>query len=246
MGGLGSSVGWVATSVLEDRLGWRGACLLWAGAHMLLGLPLVAWLAPAGPGRRPDHAVHPQSAIRWDRRMVQLAAVFVGAWFVSTCIGAHLPRLLARVGLTSEEAVRAAAMLGVAAVSARLLELVLLRRVSPILTARTAALLHPLGALGILAFGAAAAPAFVVAQGLGNGALGVAAGVLPLTVFGREHYGYRSALLYTPARFIQAAGPALYGLALDRSPAAALALSSGACVLAFAMTFGLAPERQPE
>jgi len=72
-----------------------------------------------------------------------------------------------------------------------------------------------------------------------NGLLAVASGVLPLHLFGRHNYGARQALMLTPARFVQAAAPALYGVVLDRSAGLALLVSSGVCLIMFAMTFGL-------
>ena len=76
-------------------------------------------------------------------------------------------------------------------------------------------------------------------QGAGDGLLAVASAVLPLHLFGRESYGARQALMLTPARFVQAAAPALYGVVLDRSAGLAMLLSSGVCLVIFAMTFGL-------
>ena len=85
-------------------------------------------------------------------------------------------------------------------------------------------------------------------QGAGNGMLTVAKGVLPLRLYGPAGYAYRSALLSRPAQFAQIGGPALYGLALERSGTLALVCSSALCLVMFAMTFGLSrhPERQPE
>ena len=76
----------------------------------------------------------------------------------------------------------------------------------------------------------------------------MAKGVLPLSLYGPANYGYRSALLATPARFAQVAGPVLYGLIIDRSAALAVVASSAVCLFMFAMTFGLSSARssQPE
>ena len=83
-------------------------------------------------------------------------------------------------------------------------------------------------------------------QGGGNGMITVAKGVLPLTLFGTANYGYRSALLSRPALVLQVAGPALYGVALAESATLALALSSGLCLVMFAMTFGLQTRPKPQ
>lgn len=241
IGGLGSSLGWLLTSAWLAQGDWRGACFGWAALHVGLCLPLVAWLAPA----RPPHAGPRLAAeVGWDGTMVRLAILFAGAWLVASCIGAHLPRLLGRLGVAPAAAVEVAAWLGVAAVGARLAELVLLRRASPLRLARLACLLHPAGALLLLGFGPVAAIAFVLGQGVGNGLLSVANGTLPLLLLGRRDYAVRCAMINTPAKLLQAAGPWLFQLVLAASPQAALALTSAICLVMLAATLGLrAPPR---
>ena len=87
--------------------------------------------------------------------------------------------------------------------------------------------MHPLGAAALLAGGAAWAPVFGVLHGAGNGILTIAKGTLPLVVFGPRGYGHRQGLLMVPARVAQAGAPWLFGVALDRWGAGALALSAG-------------------
>lgn len=45
--GFASTVGWPLTAWLESSMGWRGACLVWAGLHVVIGLPLRAMLPAA-------------------------------------------------------------------------------------------------------------------------------------------------------------------------------------------------------
>lgn len=244
LGGLGSTLGWPATLGLEHAVGWRGACLVWAGAHLFICLPLIFFAVPHVGARHRESAAG-AGPIRWDRQMVQLAALFAGAWMVSAYISAHLPRVLQGFGLTPAAAVGSASLLGVAAVSMRLAEYTVLRRLPPLITTRLATLLHPLGALSLLMLGGVAAPAFALAQGGGNGMLTVAKGALPLSLYGPDNYAFRSALLATPARFAQVLGPVMFGLILDRSAGLAVIASSAVCLFMFAMTFGLARAPQP-
>jgi len=237
LGGLGSTSGMALTLALEHALGWRGACVAWASIHLGVCLPITALIVPRAARRQRSQAR--PTGIAWDRTMAQLAGLFAGAWFVSACVAALLPRVLQGFGLTQAEAVGAASLVGVAAVSMRLLEFTLLRRLPPIVTTRVATLLHPLGAASLLAMGGAAAPLMALGQGAGNGVLTVAKGVLPLSLYGPANFGYRSALLATPARFAQVGGPLLYGLMVDRSAALAVGASSAVCLVMFAMTFGL-------
>jgi cyanate permease len=245
LGGLGSSLGWPITLWLEESFGWRGACLAWAGLHLCVCLPLTAWITPHARAVEPPVQAH-HEPVRWDRRMIQLAALFAGAWFVSACVSAHLPRLLAAFGLSPRAAVATASLVGLAAVTVRFLEFTVFRRFAPLMATRVATLMHPLGGAFVMAFGVAAAPALALGQGAGNGMLTVAKGVLPLSLYGPRNYAYRSALLSRPAQFAQIGGPALYGLAIDRSPQLALGLSSAICLVMFAMTWGLGSPAKPD
>lgn len=38
--GFASTVGWPLSTFLAAQLGWREACFVWAGLHLVLGLPL--------------------------------------------------------------------------------------------------------------------------------------------------------------------------------------------------------------
>ncbi|HKP78259.1 MAG TPA: MFS transporter, partial [Phenylobacterium sp.] len=243
IGGLGSVVGWPLTGWLAEQVGWRGTHFVWAAVQILVCLPLSAWVCPRTPG----HAASPEAAqsgrppVRWDRPMVQLAVLFACAWFVSTCMSAHLPRLLSAFGLPLHAATAAAGLMGIAAVTVRFLEFTVLRKLPPLATTRLATLMHPTGAVALLTFGAPAGAVMAAAQGAGNGMLTVAKGVLPLSLYGPGNYAYRSALIGRPALFAQIFGPALFALALQRSAILAVIATSCLCLVMFAMTFGLNP-----
>lgn len=240
VGGLGSTIGWPLTLAFEQHFGWRGACFAWAAVQALVCLPINALVVPRITPEPHDPAA-PPAAIAWDRPMIQLAVLFAGAWFVSTCMSAHLPQLLAAFGLSPARAAATAALVGVAAVSVRFAEITVLRGFHPLAATRVATLMHPLGALGISLLGGAGAPLMALGQGAGNGMLTVAKGVLPLELYGKRDYAYRSALLSRPAGFAQIGGPVIYGLAIDHSRWMALGLSASLCLVMFAMTFGLKP-----
>ena len=91
-----------------------------------------------------------------------------------------------------------------------------MRRIHPLVSARIATALHPLGAGVLLLLGAAGAPLFVILYGAGNGLLTIARGTVPLAVFGPHGYGRRTGLLGAPARAAQALAPLGFGFLLDR------------------------------
>ncbi|GMG88781.1 MFS transporter [Cupriavidus metallidurans] len=233
--GFASTVGWPLSTFMEAHIGWRGACLSWAALHLTLGLalnlsmPRVAATATA-PSRPASPTVSEltQPADERSQRAdsYALAFVFAATWFISTAMAAHLPRLLQAGGASLATAVMVGALIGPAQVGARILEFGLLRKVHPLLSARIAAALHPLGALAFGLVGAPAAALFGVLHGAGNGILTIAKGTLPLVIFGPGGYGHRQGVLMVPARVAQALAPWIFGMCLDQFGAKSLWLSS--------------------
>ena len=232
--GFASTVSWPLTTVLNDALGWRETLLVWAALNIALGLPLNALLPKTVRAVQHVHAA--ARSIGWKpyREMFLLAFVFAAAWFVTGSMAAHLPGLLERAGASHVEAIAAAALVGPAQVAARLCEFVLLRNVHPLVSARVAALLHPLGAAIFAVVGPAAVVPFTLFYGAGNGLMTIARGTVPLAVFGPHGYGERTGLLGAPSRAAQALAPLLFGLMLDAIGPAVIAVSSALCLAAFA------------
>ncbi len=241
--GFASTVSWPLSTFLNDALGWRETLLVWAGLNIVFGLPLNLLLpVPARPAHRPRPAEH---SIGWKpyKEMFLLAFVFAAAWFVTGAMAAHLPRLLERAGATPLQAIAAAALVGPAQVAARLVEFFVLRRSHPLVSARIAALLHPIGAVVFAVIGPAAAAAFAVFYGAGNGLLTIARGTVPLAVFGPQGYGERTGLLGAPARAAQAFAPLVFGLLLDRMGVSVILVSVALCLAAFAALLCLRTSR---
>jgi hypothetical protein len=156
-------------------------------------------------------------------------------------MAAHLPHLLQEAGASASAAVGASALVGPAQVAARLVEFSLLQRFHPLLSARLAAIAHPVGAFGIIILGAPAAVFFTLLHGAGNGILTIAKGTLPLVIFGLQGYGLRQGLLMLPARFGQAAAPFVFALLIERLGAAALLLSAALGLAGFGALLLLNP-----
>ena len=232
--GFASTVSWPLTTVLNDALGWRETLLVWAAINLVVGLPLNLSLPVP---RKPAHAARAaEPKVGWKpyKEMFLLAFVFAAVWFVTGAMAAHLPRLLEGAGATPLQAIAAAALVGPAQVAARLVEFFLLRRSHPLVSARIAALLHPIGAVVFAIVGPASAAAFAVFYGAGNGLLTIARGTVPLAVFGSHGYGERTGLLGAPARAAQAFAPLLFGLLLDAMGTSVILVSSGLCLASFA------------
>ncbi|HSQ72581.1 MAG TPA: MFS transporter [Rubrivivax sp.] len=263
LAGFASTVGWPLSAWMEVHIGWRGACFVWAGLHLVLGLPLNALLprtaaaapataTPSGPG--PAAVAHPAGgpmAAAGDPGAANaepepprytaalLSLVFALAWFVNTAMAAHLPTVIQAAGGTLALAVAVGALVGPAQVAGRLFEFGFLRRVSPLAVARAAALGHPPGALLLWALGAPVAAVFAILHGLGNGIMTIAKGTLPLAFFGAAGYGARQGWIALPGRALQGLSPWLFGLALERWGVQALWLSAAVSLAACAVLLSL-------
>jgi predicted MFS family arabinose efflux permease len=224
MAGFASTVGWPLTAWALAHFGWREACLGWALAHLLIGIPLNASL-PKTPSLPGDDGPAGGPAVRMDRTMGLLAFAFASGWIIATAMAAHLLRLLEAAGATPAQALLAGALIGPAQVAARLVEAITLKRSHPLLSARLAAVLHPAG-VALLALGTGAIPAFALLHGAGNGILTIARGAVPLAIYGPINYGYRLGVLGAPSRIGQAAAPLLFGLLIDAFGSGALLFSA--------------------
>jgi hypothetical protein len=257
-----STVAWPLSAWWVEALGWRHCCLVWAGLHLVLGLPLhMRWLggaAAVGEALEPGAAPMPpaddegaatltpvsQGATAGGERPagdLRLVTVFAACTaFVTSAIAVHLPGLLLAAGSTPGQVLLAGVLLGPAQVAARLAEYGLAQRhgVHPLLTARVASGLHPaacgaLGALAALGGLPAAGVAFAVLHGAGAGMISVARGVLPLALFGPVGYGAVTGHIARAARAMQALAPFAYAVVLESAGvAAALGLSGGLSAVA--------------
>jgi predicted MFS family arabinose efflux permease len=240
--GFASTVGWPLTAWGAAELGWRNTCFAWAAAHIVLGLPLN-WLALPRTNRA--QSLTPAAAagdVRLDRPMVLLAFAFAAAWVVAAAMAAHLPRLLEAAGASAAQAIIAGALIGPSQVAARLVEAGFLSRFHPLVSARLAAITHPIGAAVVAVSGAAhVSGLFAILHGSGNGVLTIARGTVPLAIFGPDNYGYRLGLLGAPARIAQAGAPLAFGFLIERFGAGALAFSSALSLAALAALFLVHP-----
>ncbi len=234
--GFASTVGWPATTLFNDAFGWRGACFAWAALQLLVALPLNALAIPAAPTQppAPPRATTDTAVPTGRLAFVVLAFVIAVTWFVSTAMAAHLPRLLQAAGASPTAAIAAAALVGPAQVAARLVEFSVMRWLSPLTTAQVATVLHPLGAVALMAVGEPAAAVFALLHGAGNGMLTIAKGTLPLAVFGPVGYGRRTGWLSAPARVMASVAPLLFGLCIDYLGAAAVLISAALSLTALA------------
>jgi MFS family permease len=240
--GFASTIGWPLTALGLQTIGWRETCFAWAAAHILMGLPLNLLMLPKVKltPTTAENTAKPHIPI--DRTMALLAFAFAAAWMVTGAMAAHFPRILEAAGASPIQAVAAGALIGPAQVAARIFEASFLKRYHPIVSARLACLMHPIGAAIVWLTGGAAS-VFAVFHGAGNGVITIARGTLPLAIFGPQNYGYRLGLIGAPARMTQAAAPLLFGFLIDAMGSRVMIVSSALSLTAVAALLMLRGQR---
>jgi MFS family permease len=252
--GFASTVGWPVTALLVEQFGWRESCFVWAAIQVGVALPMNWLCIPAvARGGAPSRTAATPAASApgsgaggpaYRRAFVLLALFGATTSFVTSAMAAHLPGLLTAFGTTAAGALAASSLLGPAQVASRLAEFLAARRFRfhPIVTARLATALHPVGGTLLILFGGPAATAalFAVVHGAGNGMITIAKGTLPLAIFGASGYGHRQGLLNVVGRGMQALAPYAFGLVLEGYGAdAAIGVSIALSLIALAALLSL-------
>ncbi|BBO05036.1 MFS transporter [Bradyrhizobium ottawaense] len=235
--GFASTLGWPLTTWLASEYDWRVACQVWAAIHLCLALPLNLSLPRAVPLDQQPRS-DPGASQRSGRQsetfaMVLLAYMFAAASFVSSGVSAILPTMLVAFGATPAQALLAGALVGPAQVGARLLEAGWLGRFHPLLSARLAMLMNPIGVVALVAGGPFLASTFTVLYGAGNGIITIARGTLPLALFGPAGFGRRVGMISLPSRATGALAPLALGLMVEHFGSSALWISALASISAF-------------
>src|SRR3954447_11364522 len=223
-GGFASTVGWPATQLLLEEVGWRGACLTFAAVMAFVVAPLHAFALPRTVAVAPLPAasaatVLPQAPLRpegWP--FVLLAAAFALHAFILSGVTSNLLAMLQRGGMAAATVVGIGALFGPAQVAARLIDFMLAGKTHPLWIARGAIALMAF-AFAMLSFAGASpvvAALFAIAFGAANGVMTIARGALPLLMFGPVGYGRVVGRIARPALFVQAMAPFVVASAFER------------------------------
>lgn len=218
-GGFASTVCWPLSSWLLESVGWRGACLTYAGLQIAISLPLHVFAVPSSPARDGVSGASPRPAASTSAKRPQMPLVLLGSILVLTAmitsvVSVHLLTLLRARGLDTAAAVSLGALIGPSQVCSRIIEMRAGRALHPIWTMHAATALIAVGLL-YLASGLAGLVVALVLYGLGNGIYSIARGTLPLALFGPEGYGALMGRLALPALLASALAPSLGAFLLE-------------------------------
>ncbi len=240
-GGFASTVGWPATHLLIQSVGWRGTYIVYALLMAAVCAPLHAFALPrsrAAPGAAAVGATAQPAALLPARGLafVLVTAAFTAYAFVPSALSAHLLAIFGRTGIDAATVVLIGALFGPAQVVARVTELAFGRNVHPIAVARAAValLVCAFALLALFGISVPLAAAFALMFGAANGLITITRGALPLALFGADGYGRTIGRISGFWLVMQSAAPLVMAFVAERT-SDALALVFAAVFAVFAL-----------
>lgn len=211
VGGLASTLFWPLTHWLVLEIGWRMTAMVFAGTHLLVGVPLHRMLP-----RKPVHSDRPTLVQRSSLQPVSekwlislLALSFALASLVTSAISSHVVVLLSEIPISGGQMVLLVSLIGPMQVAGRIVEIRLSHRFSVLATGRVALIGIAISLLAL--YSAVGSPwlawVFVILYGATNGVLTVVRGGAPAELLDHSSYASALAMLSAPALAARAAGP---------------------------------------
>ncbi len=242
-GGLASTVFWPLGHWLGAALGWRETLLIYALLNLCVCLPLH-WHFAGRPvcSATPDTGAHAsvRAGLGLNSAQRHVALWLIGVTFtlhafVASTMSAHMVLLLDGLGLGAAAVVSAAALMGVAQVAARFIEIFLQCAFNSVTLAPPSIAFLPTAFIVVLLGPGtpAVAALFVILYGCANGLMTIVRGGLPLAVFGSRGYGELLGMVSAPALAVSAFAPVTFSVLVQATgPRTGLwllaALSAGA------------------
>jgi MFS family permease len=250
-GGFASTVCWPLSAFLDAHLGWRGACLVYAGFQLTVALPIYVFVLPrevrrpiAEPVTKSPPALGEHGpAMPGGGIFLLLATTITLASVISTVMSVHLLTILQSKGLALAAAVSLGALVGPSQVTARTIEMVIAKFHHPIWTKIAATSLVTAG-LAALWIGRPLIVLALLLYGAGIGLESIARGTLPLAIFGPDRYPVIMGRIAMPSLIAQAVAPTIGALLLktggsDGTLRVFFAIAGGNALLVVAMMFTL-------
>lgn len=218
IGGFASTLCWPLSAMLVSQFGWRGACLVYAGMHLAVVLPLYLLTLPVEarqkiikPSVAEENGSTAPAQGRWTLCFILIAGILTVGAMVSTLLSVYVISILQFRGVGMVTAIAMAALIGPSQVGARAVEFLLGRYYHPVWTMLASSSFIMVG-IGLLWTGLPLATAALVLYGAGVGIEWIARGTLPLVVFGEQHYPALMGRIAMPSLIGQAVAPFLGAL----------------------------------
>jgi len=225
-GGFSSTICWPLSAFMIEHTGWRSACLIYAGLHLAVSLPLqMAVVRPAAQraaatttGDANAQRADPPRLANETAIFVLLALVLSLAAGIGSIVIVHFLLFLQARGVDYAVAVSLGTLFGPAQVGARVVERLFGARYHPIWTMIGSCILMAVGLL-MLSGGFPILMLTILLYGAGYGVSWIGRGTLPLALFGPVRFPRLMGKLAFPSLIVQALAPSAGALLIEASGA---------------------------
>jgi len=223
-GGFASTICWPLSAFMIDHVGWRIACLIYAGLHLAIALPLQMLVIGPTPARAAPDPAQPDRPARPSRidNETLIFALLVVVMSITAGIGSivivNFMIFLQARGVDYAVAVSLGTLFGPAQVGARVVERLFGNRYHPIWTMIASCSLMAIGLILLLGY----FPILIVIillYGAGYGVSWIGRGTLPLALFGPLRFPVLMGKLAFPSLIVQAAAPSAGAWLIEASGA---------------------------
>jgi len=220
-GGFASTVCWPLSAFMIDHVGWRTACLIYAGLHLGVALPLQMAVVRAAPAAAPSPEQAAAASSQDETSIANEGLIFVLlalmlslAAGVGAMVVVHLLIFLQARGVDFTTAVGLGTLFGPAQVGARVVERLFGNRYHPIWTMIGSCALMAIG-LVLLLVQFPLLALTILLYGAGFGVSWVGRGTLPLALFGPKRFPQLMGKLAFPTLITLALAPSLGALLIE-------------------------------
>ncbi len=213
-GGFASTVCWPLSAFMIGHVGWRDACLIYAGLHLFLSLPLQLAVLPRSRLREAANSIEPDAnrdvpdkPIDHERPIFALVALILSfAAGIGSIVIVNFMIFLQARGVDYAVAVSLGTLFGPAQVGARVFERLFGTRYHPIWTMIASCSLMAAGL--ILSFAHfLVLIVFILVYAMGYGISWIGRGTLPLALFGPVRFPRLMGKIAFPSLIVQALAP---------------------------------------
>src|ERR1043165_1287065 len=222
-GGFASTVCWPLSAFLAESFGWRNTCLIYAGLHLMISLPLQMAVVPPLLAAKPavphdDGAATPAPVAPLAHEhliLALLALVLTISAGIGSSVIVHMMIFLQARGADFALAVTLGTLFGPSQVGARFVERLFGANYHPIWTMVASCVLMLIG-IAALWGGFPLLSLVILIYGAGYGIMWIARGTLPLALFGPQRYATLMGRLAFPSLIAQALAPSAGALLIER------------------------------
>ena len=249
-GGVASTIFWPLTLALETSIGWQNTWIV-LGAIVLLFCVPIHYAVLSGPERDGEadarDAQQDWPQLEGDARRRGMLWMVISFVFSGYLMGAVMTLWVTNVqdlGHTAAMAAFAGAVIGPFKTVGRFFEMVVSRKMYPMVTYILALSLMMAGFLALLSIGVTVWGVVIAAAlyGMGDGIKTIARGTLPLALFGQKGYGARLGWISFVQMAVNASAPFAFA-SLTQSFGGWVSFAAMATILSFAIaTYFLIPD----